>query len=306
MGDAHQPARRGGERKDRTAEAVAGQVGGMAAEQYELGVRHGEGGTLIPRVLWPASLMKCLGWLKHENAGGADIFIRPRGSAGLVLVDDVSAEALARMDADGMAPAVITQTSPGNHQAWVRIAAAPIAEHLATAAAAELARRYAGDRGAVSWRQYGRLAGFTNRKAKHRQADGHYPFVLQLRSRPGVAPAAADLLGAVSASVTAPARSSVSSASFSAPPRGLVCVLIEEYRRAVVEHCRRFSVDDWSVLDWMVTHDLAVAHPDATASELAAAIAAASPNVADRHRGRVDKYALHTAQKVLAALSAKG
>jgi hypothetical protein len=79
-----------------------------------------------------------------------------------------------------------------------------------------------------------------------------------------------------------------------------VCALADEYRRQVAEHCARWQVDDWSRLDWMVCYTLASMHPQATASELARAIVLASPRISERHRGREERYALHTAAKVLA------
>ena len=47
---------------------------------------------------------------------------------------------------------------------------------------------------AANWRQFGRLAGFTNKKPQYRQPSGRYPFVLLHRGRRGVAPAAAEFL----------------------------------------------------------------------------------------------------------------
>src|SRR6185295_489128 len=44
-------------------------------------------------------------------------------------------------------------------------------------AARTLAERFGGDKGAADWRHFGRLAGLTNRKPKHRAEDGRYPFV---------------------------------------------------------------------------------------------------------------------------------
>lgn len=38
-----------------------------------------------------------------------------------MLVDDLDREALTRMARDGVALACVTETSPGNHQAWIRL-----------------------------------------------------------------------------------------------------------------------------------------------------------------------------------------
>jgi RepB DNA-primase from phage plasmid len=300
VSDTHYCPTRGPRKNDRTATAVGLQLGAMACAQYEVGVYDASARRMAPRLLTADGIMSSLGWLKHKNAGGVDIYVRPFGSVGLLLVDDVTPASLKQLYADGLDPAAVVMTSPDNYQAWVRIAASPIGEGLATAAARELARCYGADLAAAKWRQYGRLAGFTNRKPKHRQADGRYPFVLFVVGRRGVAPAATELLSQVADQVDASVVPRRGDVSFSAPRTAIVCVLVDEYRRAVHDHCQRYQVDDWSRLDWMVTYDLAVAHPEATAAELAHAIAQSSPNVGDRHRGRVEAYALHTASKVLA------
>lgn len=299
---AHYGPTRGERKDDRTAVAVGLQLEAMACQQFEVGVSGSQGQPFMERLLSAEAVMTSMGWLKHRNANGANIYVRPFGSIGLVLVDDVTPTALKRLYADDLAPAAVVLTSRDNYQTWVRVSANPIGDDLARATAGELARRYGGDLNAARARQYGRLAGFTNRKPKHRQADGRYPFVRFVVGRRGVAPAGAELLSYIAAEASLPVPRYDLAGPFSAPRPAIVCVLVDEYRRAVDEHCRRYQVDDWSRLDWMVTHDLAVAHPEATASELAAAIAAASPNVDERHRGRVDKYALHTACKAVAVL----
>jgi hypothetical protein len=55
---------------------------------------------------------------------------------------------------------------------------------FSTLVAQQLARRYQADSSAADWRRFGRLPGLTNRKPKHRWANGRFPFVL-LRSCSG-------------------------------------------------------------------------------------------------------------------------
>jgi hypothetical protein len=77
----------------------------------------------------------------------------------------------------GYTPAVVVETSLGNYQAWLKHAN-PLNKEVSTAAARALAEKFGGDRGAADWRHFGRLAGFTNRKAKYLDASsGLYPFV---------------------------------------------------------------------------------------------------------------------------------
>lgn len=62
------------------------------------------------------------------NAKGNDVYIRPGGKHGLVLIDDLKSQALVRMKAEGWSPAAILETSPGNYQAWVKLSDKPLSE----------------------------------------------------------------------------------------------------------------------------------------------------------------------------------
>ena len=132
-------------------------------------------------------------WLRGQNARGQEIYIRPQESSGLVLVDDLTARAVAQLRYHGVGPAVVTETSPGNYQAWIRLASGPIPEAVATAAARALARQYGGDPASAHWRHMGRLGGFTNQKPSRTIAEGPYrgrqPFVLLREATGRIAPA---------------------------------------------------------------------------------------------------------------------
>jgi len=137
-----------------------------------------------------------IGWLKAMNAQGNDISVRPAGSSGVVLVDDLSAGALKELARDGLMPAAVTETSPDTYQAWVRVSDGPLLPEIATEAARAVAERYEGDPQSADWRQYGRLAGFTNQQPEHTRADGQQPYVRLREARGGEAPAAAaEVLG---------------------------------------------------------------------------------------------------------------
>ena len=179
---------------DRTGAAVRAQLAGMGCALYEVGLLDRARDAMLDRVWDAARVEASIAWLKRQNAGGDDIYIRPRGSVGLLFVDDLAAAAVARLRAEGLAPAVLVESSPGNFQAWVRVAVAPIAPILASAAARELAVRYGGDPQSAAWRHYGRLAGFTNRKPSRRQPKGLPPYALLRHAGGGLAARAADLL----------------------------------------------------------------------------------------------------------------
>jgi hypothetical protein len=124
----------------------------MRAEQFEVGILHAPTGKMLIRSWDTAEVVKAVPWLKRQNARGHDIYIRPEGSQGIVLVDDLTAAARVRMRADGYAPAVIVETSPHNFQAWVRVAAEPIPPAVATEVGRELATRYGADMNSANFR----------------------------------------------------------------------------------------------------------------------------------------------------------
>ena len=154
---------------DWTRIAVERQLLGMKCKTYEVGILDPKKGMLIKQ--WtPDEIMKSMDYLRSQNAKGADIYIRPgEKDRGLLLADDVNLGTLERMKAEGLTPAVITETSPGNYQAWVRVCprneALEPREH--TLAAKALAARFGGDPNSADFRHFGRLAGFTNRKPEH-------------------------------------------------------------------------------------------------------------------------------------------
>jgi len=163
---------------DRTTEAVRAQLAGMGAERYDVGVYDRANDDMLLRREWtPAQIEASIGWFRGMNANGRDIYIRPTGSSGLYLIDDVPAATVERMRAEGYTPAAVVETSPGNLQTWVRVSDTPLSTEEGTAVARDLAARYDGDMSSANWRHMGRLAGFTNRKEEHRQPDGRYPYV---------------------------------------------------------------------------------------------------------------------------------
>jgi hypothetical protein len=93
------------------------------------------------------------------------------------------------MFATGFKPAVVVETSPGNYQAWLKHSRV-LCRETSTAAARALAEQFGGDKGAADWRHFGRLVGFTNRKSKHKGADGLFPFVRLLAASGAVYPVA--------------------------------------------------------------------------------------------------------------------
>jgi hypothetical protein len=169
---------------DRTRNAVEGMLAALDAPAYDLGVLSERG--MLPGLanLAASSVMSRIPLLKAHNARGSHIYIRPAGEHRYTVLDDLAAESVERLSADGYEPCAMVETSPGNFQAWLKHAEGYPAA-LSTLVAQTLASRYGADPNAADWRRFGRLPGFTNCKPKYRKANGLYPYVL-LRSNPGV------------------------------------------------------------------------------------------------------------------------
>jgi len=312
-------ARKGG--GERTTEAVRAQLAGMGAERYDVGVYDRRNDAMLLRREWtPGQVEAAAGWFKVMNAQGRDIYIRPSGSSGLYIVDDVPAGTVERMRAEGYAPAAVVETSPGNHQAWVRVSDAPLSKGEGTAVARDLAARFGGDLSSANWRHMGRLAGFTNRKEEHRQPDGRYPYV---RLRDAGGERATDALAlldrardqatqgrrataekSVGVAGESPQERAARRAAFSRPPAGAdpVSPLGREYAHRAQRLLERYpnaALTDLHRLDWMVTRDLARAHPEADKEALMRAIREGSPRIEERKKGHVYDYAERTTRYVL-------
>jgi hypothetical protein len=157
---------------DQTYEAVERQLSAMGAEIFEGGaLQVGDGNKpqfMLLRTWDQKKLIASIPWLRFQNWHGGHIYVRPYGESQLTLIDDLKAEAVVRMRAEGFQPAVVVQTSPGNYQAWIKHAE-KLDKELGTAVARELAGRFGGDVKAADWRHFGRLAGFRNTKEKYKQ-----------------------------------------------------------------------------------------------------------------------------------------
>lgn len=158
---------------DRTLGQMRAQIRALGGS-VEIGIANGRG-AMQQRVITTADVERVAGYLRHSNARGSHVYVRPTESVGLVLMDDLKRETLDKLRADGLAPAIVVETSPGNHQAWIRLSDKPIERDLASAAARDLARTYGTDERGAAWNHFGRLAGFTNPKPKYEREKG-FPF----------------------------------------------------------------------------------------------------------------------------------
>ena len=290
---------------DRTAQAVERQLAAMDCKLYEVGIL-GAKGMLIRE--WAADMIrKSIAWLKRENAKGQDIYIRParKSASSLVLVDDLSADTVRGLAGRGLAPALVTETSKGNYQAWVRLTPESQPPAFRTQAAKALARELGGDPNSADHAHFGRLAGFTNRKPE-RAVDGRQPFVLVERADPAaVAQRGGELVReakeALAQARAVEVRAEVKAAAAKAPAPA----------RAWAQRSRdlgnwytglwkglesRFGKDfDASRADWMAA--VALIGKGYDVDSVADAIAKHSPNVEQRKGRDLDDYIVSTAGK---------
>src|SRR5229473_2394880 len=155
----------------------------MSCERFDLGIRRDAGEMILREGQGAIEVEATIKWLRHENAKGAHIYIRPAGLHGLSLIDDLTVEAIDRMKAEGFEPAVVIETSSNNFQAWLNHGQV-LEAAMSTRAAKALVERFGGDRSSADWRHFGRLAGFTNPKRERQLPSGLRPFA-RLRSATG-------------------------------------------------------------------------------------------------------------------------
>ena len=159
------------------------QLRAMGCDHFDLGIKRDAGEMILKEGQAALDIETTIKWLRHENGKGAHVYVRPAGVHALSLIDDLSAEALERMKAEGFQPAVVVETSSDNFQAWLKHGQVLDAE-TSTCAAKQLAERFGGDPSSADWRHFGRLVGFTNPKPERLLPSGLRPFV-RLRSATG-------------------------------------------------------------------------------------------------------------------------
>lgn len=186
-----------------TETVVIAQLRAMGCEFFDIGVLRQNGRMLLREQWTEPRILAAVPWLKHENARGAHIFVRPHGEHALSLLDDLKPVAVKRLEAEGFEPAVLVETSPHNFQAWLNHGRVLNSE-LSTRVAKDLASRFGADPSSADWRHFGRLAGFTNQKPQRRLDNGLAPFVRLKSSSGRIYRSAGEFVRAVaeSASVT--------------------------------------------------------------------------------------------------------
>ncbi len=291
--------------RDRTTEAVQRQLQAFGVTHVEVGIRDGRQGKMMHRLWTPDDVVRQVGWLKRMNAQGNDIYVRPAGEHGLVLVDDLTPAAVDRLHGAGFQPAVVTETSPGNLQAWLKVSGEPIAAAHRTVLARGFAHDFGGDRNSADAQHYGRLAGFTNQKPERLLANGLHPFVVlrewsgQVMAQAAVVLARLDRFLDERAIREAQQTRRETIAAWQDPPGWPSWGRrkpVDEYRRQAQALQARYPQPDWSKLDWMIAKTMA-GSGRYTLPEITQALVQGSPNLVTRKPGHLEDYAQRTAAK---------
>lgn len=304
----HHPSdRRGGScetaqaRFDRTARAVQRQAEALGGDWFAVGIRDQTTGRMMNREWDYTELTHSLPWLKRMNARGNDIYIRPAGEHAFVLVDDLSAAALRRMEDACFHPAAVIETSPGNYQAWIKLAHHPLDPDIRQHAARELAREFGGDMNSADSHHYGRLAGFTNQKPAHRNDAGQSPYVLA-HDCPGLtALAGPECVQRIQHTLDQQAAQRKQKmrleALQNAPETHGSHNPEHEYQRQAQRLLTRYGPSaDYSRIDWMIAQDMAKSG-HFSQREIEQALRTCSPHIEERKAGHVEDYAARTAEQ---------
>ena len=269
-----------------------------------MGIREAKTGQMMNREWSRAELEQSAPWLKRMNAKGNDVYVRPAGAHGLVLVDDVKPAMLEKMRRDGFAPAAAIETSPGNYQAWVKLSDKSLSADVRRVAAQALAKHYDGDPNSADSRHYGRLAGFTNQKPQHAR-DGRQPYVLA-HDCPGKAATAAPAYlerieqGLDRAEAQKERQKRLEALQTAKPGYGSHDPIREYQRQAQRLMAKYGDGADLSRMDWMIAQDMAKGGRF-TVQDIEKGIRECSPNVESRKAGHTEDYARRTAEKAWSA-----
>ena len=291
-------------RRDRSLEALQRQITALGVPRFEVGIREAKTGQMMNREWSRAEVEQSAAWLKRMNARGNDVYIRPAGEHGLVLVDDLTADNISRMAKDGFLSAATIETSPQNYQAWVKLSDKPLSAEVRHVAAQGLARQYGGDPNSADSRHYGRLAGFTNQKPQHTR-DGRQPYVLAHDCPGRAATAAPAYLERIEQGLDRAAAGKERQKRLEAL-QGVQTGYgagnpLHEYQKQAQRLLKRFGEGaDLSRMDWMIATDMAKSGRF-TVQDIERGIRECSPNVESRKAGHTEDYARRTAANAWAA-----
>jgi hypothetical protein len=242
------------------------QLAAMPCPLYEVRLIHGGSRQPYPGVRqWSAAQLSdpaTVGFLRIRNREGYDVYFRPYAgdhNAGYILLDldDPAAGILAGLRAQGHAPCVVVESSPGRWQAWIRVSTEPLLPARATRIAKQLAQIYDADPASADWRHLGRMSAFTNRKPQRRRADGLAPWVKLIYAHACLAREGTALCELAAAELAAtPVRVTL---EYSLSTTGHDSTALAALYRDCLHrlHIReRYDAPDWSIVDRWVAREL--------------------------------------------------
>ena len=133
---------------------VRAQLRAMKCERFDLGIRRDAGEMILREGQGAIEIKEAIKWLRHENGKGAHIYIRPAGTHSLSLIDDLTADSIERMRADGFEPAVVVETSLNKLPGVVESRPGPRSrdEHACSEGPGRAVRRGSSERGLEAFR----------------------------------------------------------------------------------------------------------------------------------------------------------
>jgi hypothetical protein len=155
---------------------VAAHLEAIGAARYTVAVVDARNISQELRTGWTAEqVLGAMGWLRHRNAAGADVLIRPQAPAerSLFVLAGVDPAALAHTEAAGCQPAAVVRVGAGECELWFRHPEA--APDVAAYAALRVAERLDLD-AAATCSVYGHLAGFAVHGAEPPARDPDAPY----------------------------------------------------------------------------------------------------------------------------------
>lgn len=172
---------------DRSAIAAQRQMTAMGCQRFVVTLIDAKLGKQEERDWDQHKVMQNIGWLKHMNARGYDVWIRPSGEHNLIVLGGLNAAQLQALKDKDYAPAVVIETGTGQYQAWLKLSHMPLADKLRSQVKQEVLKDFERAGIKVTDRVDGRLAGFTNQQVQ--LSGGRHPFALLNSSEGRVAPA---------------------------------------------------------------------------------------------------------------------
>lgn len=170
------------------AKIVKEQLTALSAAEYRITVMYDRDGQKIginlgeqklgKDKLTPKEVMGLIPDLTRMNMKGGNVFVTPLDpNVEHILVDDLKGEKMVEFIRKEYSAALLQETSPGNHQAVIKVPKTTGDKADRNEVFKDLNRAY-GDEKITGLVHPIRLAGFENRKEKHLdQSSGKYPFV---------------------------------------------------------------------------------------------------------------------------------